>query len=150
MTYYCTLKKEDNVYYVEFPDLPNVFTFGETKKKAIKMAAEALNGVLESEITRGIHIPLPSFISEYPVEVEPNIAFSLMLRKNRGKKNTKRNCRQTEYILSTIPTVGKSQKSKSDPENNCKTAKNIRLQICNFLNCKKYLTYRNYFRKKFV
>lgn len=86
MTYYCTLKKEDNVYYVEFPDLPNVFTFGETKKKAIKMAAEALNGVLESEITRGIHIPLPSFISEYPVEVEPNIAFSLMLRKNRGKK----------------------------------------------------------------
>ncbi|MGI5172235.1 type II toxin-antitoxin system HicB family antitoxin [Treponema sp. OMZ 840] len=86
MTYYCTLKKEDNVYYVEFPDLPNVFTFGETKEKAIEMAGEALNGVLESEITRGIHIPLPSFISEYPVEVEPNIAFSLMLRKNRGKK----------------------------------------------------------------
>jgi hypothetical protein len=84
MIYYCTLEKQDDVYYVEFPDLPNVFTFGNTKDEALKMAAEALNGVLESEITRGIKIPFPSFTSEYPIEVEPSIAFTLMLRKKRG------------------------------------------------------------------
>ena len=48
--------------------------------------AEALNGVLESETTRGIAVPSPAFQSEYAVEVEPNIAFALMLRKRRGEK----------------------------------------------------------------
>ena len=86
MKYYCTLKKEDGVYYVAFPDLPHVFTFGNTKKEALEMAREALNGVLESETSRGIKIALPNFISEYAVEVEPNIAFAIMLRKNRGNK----------------------------------------------------------------
>ena len=41
---------------------------------------------MESEIVRGISIPLPAFQSEYAVEVEPNIAFALMLRKRRGEK----------------------------------------------------------------
>ena len=86
MKYYCTLKKEDGVYYVAFSDLPHVFTFGNTKKEALEMAREALNGVLESETSRGIKIALPNFISEYAVEVEPNIAFAIMLRKNRGNK----------------------------------------------------------------
>lgn len=86
MTYYCTLKKEDNVYYVVFPDLPHVFTFGDTKQEALEMAAEALNDILESETVRGISIPPPVFHSKYAVEVEPNIAFALMLRKKRGEK----------------------------------------------------------------
>ena len=77
MTYYCTVKKEDSVYYVAFPDLPHVFTFGNTEKEALEMAAEALNGVLESERLRGIPIPPPVFYSEYAVEVEPDIAFAL-------------------------------------------------------------------------
>jgi len=63
-----------------------VFTFGNTEKEALEMAAEVLNGVLESETARGISIPLPAFQSEYAVEVEPNIAFALMLRKRRGEK----------------------------------------------------------------
>lgn len=86
MTYCCTLKKADGVYYVAFPDLPQVFTFGNSKEEALQMAAEALNGVLESETARGIKIPVPAFTSEYAVEVEPNIAFAIMLRKNRGGK----------------------------------------------------------------
>jgi len=86
MTYYCTVKKEGTVYYVAFPDLPHVFTFGNTEKEALEMAAEALNGVLESETARGISIPPPVFHSEYAVEVEPQIAFALMLCKKRGDK----------------------------------------------------------------
>ena len=86
MTYYCTLKKEDNVYYVAFPDLPEVFTFGNTEKEALEMAAEALNGVLESETARGISIPLPGFQLEYAVEAELHIEFALMLPKKRGEK----------------------------------------------------------------
>ena len=63
-----------------------MFTFGNTEKEALEMAAEVLNGVLESETARGISIPLSAFQSEYAVEVEPNIAFALMLRKRRGEK----------------------------------------------------------------
>ena len=73
MTYYCTVKKEGTVYYVAFPDLPHVFTFGNTEKEALETA-------------RGISIPPPVFHSEYAVEVEPQIAFALMLCKKRGDK----------------------------------------------------------------
>ena len=38
----------------------------------------------DTRYTLGIKIPFPSFTSEYPIEVEPSIAFTLMLRKKRG------------------------------------------------------------------
>ena len=85
------------------------------------MAAEALNGVSESETSRGISMPLPVFRSEYAVEVEPNIAFALMLRKRRG------------YFISAISTIGESEKSEPDVADNSKVTKDIRLSICKFL-----------------
>ena len=63
-----------------------MFTFGNTEKEALEMAAEVLNGVLESETARGISIPLPEFQLEYAVEAELHIEFALMLPKKRGKK----------------------------------------------------------------
>ena len=50
------------------------------------MATKAGNGILESEIVRGISIPLPGFQLEYAVEAELHIEFALMLPKKRGEK----------------------------------------------------------------
>ena len=49
------------------------------------MATKAGNGILESEIVRGISIPLPEFQLEYAVEAELHIEFALMLPKKRGE-----------------------------------------------------------------
>ena len=56
------------------------------KKTTLEMATKAGNGILESEIVRGISIPLPEFQLEYAVEAELHIEFALMLPKKRGKK----------------------------------------------------------------
>ena len=84
------------------------------------MAREALNGVLESETSRGIKIALPNFISEYAVEVEPNIAFAIMLRKNRGNKTqievadklniSYQNLENPKKTNPTLKTIAKLQK----------------------------------------
>ena len=56
------------------------------KETTLEMATKAGNGILESEIVRGISIPLPEFQLEYVVEAELHIEFALMLPKKRGEK----------------------------------------------------------------
>jgi predicted RNase H-like HicB family nuclease/DNA-binding XRE family transcriptional regulator len=48
---------EDKTFNVEFPDHPNVVTYGQDRDHAVEMASEALNATLESEYDR--HLPLP-------------------------------------------------------------------------------------------
>jgi predicted RNase H-like HicB family nuclease len=43
-----------------FPDLPGCVTFGSTLEEAETMASDALSGVLESMIARGIPLPNPT------------------------------------------------------------------------------------------
>jgi predicted RNase H-like HicB family nuclease/DNA-binding XRE family transcriptional regulator len=50
---------EDDVYYVQFLDLENGFTFGENLTQAKEMAADVLNGLLASALTHNEPIPLP-------------------------------------------------------------------------------------------
>ena len=87
MTYYCKLIRENDGFLVHFPDLPNVNTWGESKDHALRMAQEALNAVLETELD----LELPSRqanrysgVDYYPVEVEPRIAIALQVRALRG------------------------------------------------------------------
>ncbi len=87
MKYYCVLEKEDDCYNVSFPDIPNAITFGTSKDNALEMAKEVLNAILEVEILHNNKITEPKFSKGFPIEVEPNIAFALALRKNRGKNS---------------------------------------------------------------
>ena len=50
---------EDDVYYVQFLDLDNGFTFGENLIEAKEMAADVLSGLLASALTHNEPIPLP-------------------------------------------------------------------------------------------
>ncbi|MDM8561484.1 type II toxin-antitoxin system HicB family antitoxin [Candidatus Parabeggiatoa sp. HSG14] len=50
---------EDNVYYVQFLDLENGFTFGENLTDAKEMAADVLSGLLASALAHNVPIPLP-------------------------------------------------------------------------------------------
>lgn len=87
MTFYCTLTDEDGALTVEFPDLPNVITYGHGEDEALSMAREALNGTLASDVARGMLPPVPSFADGYPVDVEPHIESAIQLRTLRGESS---------------------------------------------------------------
>ncbi|MFA6033160.1 MAG: type II toxin-antitoxin system HicB family antitoxin [Myxococcota bacterium] len=56
--YYAILiRKGPNEIWVKFPEHSNIITWGETWEEAEKSAWEALNGCLESDLTRGFVLP---------------------------------------------------------------------------------------------
>ena len=50
---------EDQTINVEFPDHPNIVTYGKEREHALEMAAEALNTTLEVEFDRRLPLPQP-------------------------------------------------------------------------------------------
>ena len=90
MEYFCTIKEEDGLYGVEFPDLPNVITVGSTREEALAMASEALNAALESDVSRGMSLPEPLAgpgKEMSPVEVSAHIVVANEIRKLRGDRS---------------------------------------------------------------
>lgn len=87
LTYNCVLTDEDGSLTVEFPDLSNVITYGHTDEEALRMAEEALNGALASDVARGILPGEASFAGGHSVTVDPHIAIAIQLRRLRGKRS---------------------------------------------------------------
>ena len=87
MVYNCKIEKYKNMFWVKFPDMPNIQTYGNTHEEALAMAKEALEGCLEADISRGIPIPPPSYTKGYPVSVSSHIILSLRLRELRGEQS---------------------------------------------------------------
>ena len=87
MVYNCTIERDENMFIVQFPDMPNIQTYGNTQEEALVMAREALEGCLESDISRGLPVPPPAFNGGYPVPVASHIALSLQLRELRGEQS---------------------------------------------------------------
>ena len=89
MTYYCKLEEDHEAggYTVSFPDVPGVITEGDTLDEALFNAWEALNGVLESLVSRGENLPESRAVpdeSMHPIDVEPHILTAWNLRTLRG------------------------------------------------------------------
>lgn len=51
--------KEDNVFYVQFLDIKNAFTYGNTLEEAKEMGAEVLTTLFSYHIENNIPIPIP-------------------------------------------------------------------------------------------
>ncbi|TVR58456.1 MAG: type II toxin-antitoxin system HicB family antitoxin [Spirochaetaceae bacterium] len=84
MTYNCTLIEEDGAFTVEFPDLPNIMTYGRDKEEALYMAQDALNAALASDVARGILPPSPVFTDGHAIPVAAHIETAIQLRDLRG------------------------------------------------------------------
>ena len=90
MTYNCTIEKqEDGIYVAQFPDMTNILTCDYSHEEALKMAEEALNGVLAVDLDHGHTIAEPKYTGGYPIEVSPKVAFAIELRKARADKTQK-------------------------------------------------------------
>jgi len=82
--------KKDKTYYVSFPDLPNCFTDGDTLEEALKRSEEVLSLYLESVHENNFKFSEPSQKSGkdiYYISPEPNVAFAILLRKERENKH---------------------------------------------------------------
>jgi antitoxin HicB len=87
MFYNCTIEQDGDMLIVQFPDMPNIQTFGTTHEEALAMAKEALDGCLEVDISHGNAIPPPAYTGGYPVPVANHIVLSLRLRELRGEQS---------------------------------------------------------------
>jgi antitoxin HicB len=87
MVYNCTIEKEGDMFIAQFPDMTNVVTGGFSHEEALAMAKEALDGILEADISRGYPIPPPKYKKGFPVSVASHIVVSLRLRELRGEKS---------------------------------------------------------------
>jgi antitoxin HicB len=92
MYYYSKIEKADGAYIVSFPDLPSVNTYGDTIDEALKNAAEALNGALETDFERGYTLPQAKERpgrNFHPIEVYPHIEIAYTLRQLRKEFSQK-------------------------------------------------------------
>ena len=87
MVYRCTIKKDGDLFWAHFPDMPNVLTYGNSHQHALEMAKEALEGCLEVEISKGMSIRPPVYQEGYPVSVSNHIVLALRLRDLRGQQS---------------------------------------------------------------
>ena len=59
--YWASIRRQpDRTYQVEFPDWSHCIIFGDSLKEAVANAGEALSGVMEVALDKGITIPFPS------------------------------------------------------------------------------------------
>lgn len=59
------IKEEDGTYYVSVEELPGCASMGDTPEEAMAMIEEAMEGWIESNLERGLEIPLPESMKEY-------------------------------------------------------------------------------------
>ena len=59
------IPEEDGTYYVAVDELPGCASMGDTVEEALEMIKDAMEGWLESNIDRGLEIPLPNVMREY-------------------------------------------------------------------------------------
>lgn len=73
--YPATFHKENESYWVEFPDLKGCYSSGSTIPETMEMAQEALTGYLLTLLEHGDNIAAPSDISAY----SPNDGFATLV-----------------------------------------------------------------------
>ena len=53
------IKEDDGTYYIAIEELPGCASVGDTAEEAMEMIKDAIRGWIESNIERGLEIPLP-------------------------------------------------------------------------------------------
>jgi antitoxin HicB len=85
---YTIEKDEEGIYFVQFIDIEEAFTQGETLEEAIYNADEVLSAMLAYRMDKNQEIPEPSKCSKgaHIGTPNPEVQAALLLRKARGSK----------------------------------------------------------------
>ena len=83
-----TIKKsEDGSYFVQFIDIEEAFTCGESIEECIYNAKEVLDAILESRLNKDDEIPEPSK-AKTPYKVAPSATVQAAILVRKSRKNT--------------------------------------------------------------
>jgi len=59
------IKEDDGTYYVAVDELPGCASMGDNSQRSYGMIEDAMKGWSESNLERGLEIPLPEVMREY-------------------------------------------------------------------------------------
>ena len=81
--------QSDGRFLVQFVDLPDLFTEGETKEEALFDASEVLSAMLAWRLDEAKHVPAPSLQVKGAVYIEPDAKTqaAMHLRFARGDRS---------------------------------------------------------------
>ena len=74
------IEDDNDTYMVDCPDLPEVVTFGETRKDAIHYAKGAIEEIICARFALGEDIPAPRATGEAMVRVAFDLEFRIRLK----------------------------------------------------------------------
>jgi predicted RNase H-like HicB family nuclease len=94
------IPEEDGTYYVAVDELPGCASMGDTVEEALEMIKDAMEGWLESNIERGLEIPLPNVMREYSGRFLVRVPVSLHRRLAEIAK--KEGVSLNHYIVSSL------------------------------------------------
>ncbi|CAM4186523.1 antitoxin HicB [Streptococcus penaeicida] len=104
--YPCIITEEDNVFYVNFPDIKACFTDGDTLEEAIYNAKDVLTGVLIDMIANNEEFPKPIF-PKY--EENEKVVFIDVLKSYIYSKADNRSIKKTLTIPKWLNDLGTEQ-----------------------------------------
>lgn len=86
---YTATLEDDQTYFVQFRDLEEAFTQGETLEEAAFNAAEVLTGILSYRLQHNQEIPVPSPVQAGDFLALPGaeVQSALLLRQARGARS---------------------------------------------------------------
>jgi len=99
--------KEDNSYWVEFPDLEGCQTFGETLKETVELAQEAMAAYIETLLEQGKELPSPSEIKD--ISIEKDSFVSLVTCKMDGYLKNAKSIKKTLTIPEWLNNMAEEQ-----------------------------------------
>lgn len=81
LTYPATLTRDGDGYFVQFTDIPEALTQGETREEALDMAADALRTAMDFYFEDGRRVPMPSRVKrgQVGVELPPSVVAKVLL-----------------------------------------------------------------------
>lgn len=94
--------KEDDGFVVEFPNLEDTFTAGDTKEEAYENAEDVLNLMLWNREEKDIPIPEASSIDEIEIPENATVAFiradTIEYRKMNDTKSVRKNLSTPSWL----------------------------------------------------
>ena len=95
--------QEDNRYRVQFPDLVEAITEGETLEEALFQAVDVLTLTLEGRMEEGHEIPQPSKLNDaYLVAPSARVQAALLVRLAKGSHTTSELARALETSWASV------------------------------------------------
>ena len=101
LVYPAIFHREEDSYWVEFPDLEGCQSFGDTLDETVLNAKEALEGYAMTLLEQGSKLPSPSDICTIAYHNEAGKIFTSLVECNLSNNMTK--CRAVKKTL-TIPS----------------------------------------------